>query len=156
MKKILMLSLCAFTLAGCSTAAETETNEPTKVETEEIAVVETSVELPTEDIGDGNFYIVNASGSSESDDVFEFYDAELLNPYLGFEGWDMDGSHKTFIYFDGELVGEELVSDTQSGFDIPMELYHVGTHTVTAIQYDDDTEEGTPLFVTNVDFEIKE
>lgn len=151
MKKILVLSLCAFALVGCG-ATETS-NDPAEPDE---SVVENSISLPTEEIGDGNFYIVNASGSSEAGDVVEFYDADLLNPYLGFEGWDMDGSHKTFIYFDGELVAEEQISDTQSGFDIPMDSYNVGTHTVTAIQYDDDTEDGTPIFVRNVKLEIKE
>lgn len=152
MKKILVLGLCSLVLVGCgSTETEEVTTEEATTEQEVVTVT-----LPTEEIGDGNFYIVNESGSSESGDVVAFYDADLMNPYLGFEAWEMDGSHKTFIYFDGELVAEEQLSDSQGGFDIPAESYAVGTHTVTAIQYDDDTEDGTPTFVRNVNFEIKE
>lgn len=152
MKKILVLGLCSLVLVGCeSTETEDVTTEESTIEQE----VRT-VKLPTEEIGDGNFYIVNESGSSESGDVVAFYDDDLLNPHLGFEAWEMDGSHKTFIYFDGELVAEKQLSDSQGSFDIPKESYDVGIHTVTAIQYDDDTEDGTPIFVRNVNFEIKE
>lgn len=157
-KKLLsLLFASALVLSACGddsgTEERTETEQPSEeAETSE----ETANSLPAEEIGEGEFYIVNGSGSSEDTDVVEFYDEELLTPFLGIEGWGMDGSHKTFIYINGDLVAEEQLSDSQGQIDIPQEHYNVGTHTVTAIQYEDNTEDSEPIFVRNVDFEIQE
>lgn len=165
MKKLVAtLAVSAFVLTACGGAdtSEDAATEEAAVETTDTTAVEESTEntevtqLPTEDIGEGEFYIVNASGSSEDTDVVEFYDPDLMTPYMGIEGWDMDGSHKTFIYLNGELVAEEQMSDYQGSIDIPQDQYEVGTHTVTAVQYDDNTEDGEPIFVRNVEFEIQE
>lgn len=154
-KSLLLFGAGAILLTACGDDGNNE-EDTTKEEPETEEVQEEQSNLPTEDIGEGNFYIVNQSGSSEDSDVVEFYDADLLTPSLGIEGWDMDGSHKTFIYFNGVLVAEEQIADYQGSIDIPTEQYKVGTHTVTAIQYDDDTENGEPIFVRNIPFEIKE
>lgn len=157
----LILGACGSESAESETTADTEetdtaadTAEDTATESEETE--ETNVNLPSEDIGEGDFFIVNQSGSSEDSDVVEFYDSDLLTPSLGIEAWEMDGSYKTFIYFDGELVAEEQLADAQTSIDIPIDKYEVGSHTVTAVQYEGNTEDGEPIFVRNIDFEIQE
>lgn len=158
MKKKLLILFFASGLLLTACGEDTDTPEE-GVSTDSVEEVEseTAASLPTEEIGEGDFYILSPSGTSEDgDDIILFYDEDMWVETLGVEGWDMDGSHKTFIYVNDELAEEMQMANTQSSIEIPENQYEVGEHTVTAIQYDDDTEEGEPIFVRTVNFEIKE
>ena len=63
-----------------------------------------------EEIGDGRFYIRNASGTTENGDEIVVYPSMDSYPfaYVDYELWDMDGSIQTFIYLIIKTLSNNL------------------------------------------------
>ena len=92
-----------------------------------------------EEIGDGRFYIRNASGTTENGDEIIVYPSMDSYPfaYVDYELWDMDGSIQTIIYLDGyEMDRVQAGAGYQSSLML-VEQWEVaqGVHKVEAIQY---------------------
>lgn len=92
-----------------------------------------------EEIGDGRFYIRNASGTTENGDEIVVYPSMDSYPfaYVDYELWDMDGSIQTFIYLDGyEMDRVQAGAGYQSSLML-VEQWEVaeGVHKVEAVQY---------------------
>ena len=88
-----------------------------------------------EEIGDGRFYIRNASGTTENGDEIVVYPSMDSYPfaYVDYELWDMDGSIQTFIY---QMDRVQAGAGYQSSLML-VEQWEVaeGVHKVEAVQY---------------------
>ena len=111
------------------------------------------------DVGEGTFYISNASGSTENGDEIIVYPDMNSIPfaYIDYELWDLDGSILTYIYLDGAEIDREQVG---TGFQsyIPLEdksQVAEGVHTVTAVQYEGNDPAGEIVFFRSANFTVK-
>lgn len=166
MKKTLFILSTALLLAACSNGADTadKATESASVATSEIAssaesniTKATDVDVPTEEIGDGYFNLVNASGdTSMGQPITVLYDPDTIGTDFDIETYEFDGSHTTYVYVDGTFVEKQTFSETQYQFDVPNEiLKKEGTHIVSLVQYDNDEESGIPITVKHQAFEVE-
>ena len=112
MKKLLVVLLAAMFLVACGN------NKPAESKAEAEAEPKTEPEVVTE-MGSGNFYLVNESGSTkdkESIEVMAEKDTSLLQ--IGIETEGIDGSLVSYIYIDGKLATKEQLSDSQASLDL--------------------------------------
>ena len=111
------------------------------------------------DVGDGTFYISNASGSTENgDEIIVYPDMDSIPfAYVDYELWDLDGSVLTYIYLDGAEIDKQQVG---GGFQSSISLEDKsqvteGKHTVTAVQYEGNDPAGEIVFYRSAEFTVK-
>lgn len=143
-KKIMVVALVALFLTACG--GNDNKKEAPKAEPEKIT-----------EVGSGNFYLVNESGStkdSESIEVMAEKDTSLLQ--IGIETEGIDGSLVSYIYIDGDLATKEQLSDSQSALDLSEEFLKPGDHQVVLKQYPDNDENAEPVTVKLANYKITE
>lgn len=123
---------------------------------------DTTTSLPDgaySDVGDGTFYISNASGSTENgDEIIVYPDMDSIPfAYIDYELWDLDGSVLTYIYLDGTEIDKQQVGE---GFQSTIPLadksqVDEGKHTVTAVQYEGNDPAGKIVFSRSAEFTVK-
>lgn len=103
-------------------------------------------------------YLVNESGSTEDGDEIIIYcdTPDTTYTWLGLEGWNMDGSLKSFIYVDGELLETAQIADTQMSIGLNGPTLYPGTHEVTIKQYPGNDETAEPSFVQTEEYTVEE
>lgn len=111
------------------------------------------------DVGNGTFYISNASGSTENGDEIIVYPDMNSIPfaYIDYELWDLDGSVLTYIYLDGiEMDKQQVGAGFQSSIslDDKSEVTE-GRHTVTAVQYEGNDPAGEIVFFRSAEFTVR-
>ena len=111
------------------------------------------------DVGDGTFYISNASGSTENGDEIIVYPDMDSDPFafVDYELWDLDGSVLTYVYLDGVEIDKQQVG---VGFQSSISLEDKsqvaeGTHTVAAVQYEGNDPAGKIVFFRSAEFTVK-
>ena len=111
------------------------------------------------DVGDGTFYISNASGSTENgDEIIVYPDMDSIPfAYVDYELWDLDGSVLTYIYLDGvEIDKQQIGGGFQSSISLEDKSQVTdGKHTVTAVQYEGNDPAGNIVFFRSAEFTVK-
>ena len=123
---------------------------------------DTTTSLPDgaySDVGNGTFYISNASGSTENgDEIIVYPDMDSIPfAYIDYELWDLDGSVLTYIYLDGAEIEKQQVGEGFQG-TIPLtdkSQVTEGKHTVAAVQYEGNDPAGKILFSRSAEFTVK-
>lgn len=160
MKKKNLFTTClaatlALTLVACSGNKNGNTKEETKTENAAVEDVKTAPVEETE-VGQGSFYLVNESGTTENGDPIVIYDGgdtQLMQ--IGLNTTDFDGSKLTYVYIDGELATKEQYGDSQSSLDLESKHLKPGTHQVVLKQYENDDENTDPVTVKFANYEVK-
>ncbi len=111
-----------------------------------------------QEIGDGRFYIRNASGTTENGDEIIVYPSMDSYPfaYVDYELWDMDGSIQTFVYLDGfEMDRVQAGAGYQASMKL-VEKWEVaeGTHKVEAVQYAGNDPANEMTFYRAAEFKV--
>lgn len=165
MKRIIAIGMAAsmvFAFAACG--SQTAAPEPQKESS--VAEVETTAEAPAQsldfdgsgysEMGAGDFAIQTPSGSSEDGNIpFIFANADTYMDSFGYTGFDVDGSHLTFIYVDGMEQAREQIADYQSIVDLAGDLLKEGIHKVEFVQFDTDDPSGNVIMYKTASYEIK-
>ena len=111
------------------------------------------------DVGNGTFYISNASGSTENgDEIIVYPDMDSIPfAYVDYELWDLDGSILTYIYLDGvEMDKHQVGAGFQSSISLEDKSQVTeGKHTVTAVQYEGNDPAGEIVFFRSAEFTVK-
>jgi hypothetical protein len=111
------------------------------------------------DIGNGTFYISNASGSTENgDDIIVYPDMNSFPfAYIDYELWDLDGSLITYIYLDGIEADKQQVGTGYQSSLLLTEKSQItdGKHKVAAVQYKENDPSGEIVFFRSADFTVK-
>lgn len=90
-----------------------------------------------EETGTGKVNLVNESGSTENGNIlYVMYQEDMILMPLGLESEGMDGSKPTIIYLDGEVLGQEQLSDSQTSIELRGDALEKGIHNVEFIQKD--------------------
>lgn len=148
MKKLLAVLLAAMFLAACGNDKPAESKAEAEPKTEPEVVTE---------MGSGNFYLVNESGSTkdkESIEVMVEKDTSLLQ--IGIETEGIDGSLVSYIYIDGKLATKEQLSDSQASLDLSEDFLKPGDHQVVLKQYPDNDEKADPVTVKVANYKVSE
>lgn len=148
----------ALTLVACSGNKNGNTKEETKTENTAVAEKEEVKKAPVEEteVGQGSFYLVNESGTTENGDPIVIYDGgdtQLMQ--IGLNTTGFDGSKLTYVYIDGELVTKEQYGDSQTSLDLRPENLKSGTHQIVLKQYENDEESTDPVTVKFASYEVK-
>lgn len=164
MKKILTIGMSlamvfAFAACGSQSAApaqpSADTSDAGKAATETVQKVDFDGSGYSE-MGAGDFAIQTPSGSSEDGSVpFIFADSDTYMDGFGYTGFDVDGSHLTYIYVDGMEQAKEQIADFQSSIDLTGDLLKEGVHKVEFVQYDTDDPSGNVIMYKTASYEIK-
>lgn len=169
MKKFITTLMAALmisaTLAACGGSTQVNKKQETagsgtKMEQQEEPQPETvTLDFPEGDydeIGEGNVYIINESGTSEDGNVpVIFEDPESAFDIMGLEAWDFNGKNLTYIYVDGMEIATEQLADTQTSIELNGPARNVGTHRVEIVQYDSDKPDGEIITYRKMEYEVK-
>ena len=111
-----------------------------------------------EEIGDGRFYIRNASGTTENGDEIVVYPSMDSYPfaYVDYELWDMDGSIQTFIYLDGyEMDRVQAGAGYQASLMLVEQWEDAeGMHKVEAVQYAENDPANEMTFYRTAEYKV--
>lgn len=106
--------------------------------------------------GNGRFYVVTPSGTSENGDIPIIYtDARTTYYQLEYDAWDFDGSLLSYIYIDNVLIAKKQLANTQSFEALTGDYLSEGIHTVIAVQYDNNTTDGNIITYKTATYEIR-
>ena len=109
--------------------------------------------------GSGEFYISGPSGSTERGESVIFYvdeDHEHAINSLSVISKDLDGSLLTYIYIDDVLNTKVQMANSMNILMLQGYTLDEGIHTVRAVQYaDNDEEGGEVLFEKTEEYEVK-
>lgn len=124
----------------------------------QVSTESASVSVEQAEVGDGNVWLVNSSGSTENGDPIIIYGSG--NPMdleqIGFSSRDVNGALLSYIYIDGVLNDTMQLGDTDASLMITGEDYAIGSHLVEVKQYEDNNEDGTVVFYRSAKYEVKE
>lgn len=167
MKRLFMIGLSLALLlsfAACGSQSAAPGSEPSLNETEEAAkteVAETAKQIDFDgssysEMGEGTFALDTPSGSSEDGSTpYLFIGSDDIMAYVGYTGFDVDGSHLTYIYVDGIEQEREQISDFKSSIIITEDLLKEGIHKVEFVQYDTDDPSGNVIMYKTASYEVK-
>ena len=109
------------------------------------------------DTGDGTFFLVNSSGTSENGNVIVVYaDSDTILEQIGYESSGMNGGALSHVYIDGMLATKEQLGDSQGSLDLSGDSLSSGTHKVEVVQYEDDNVNGAVITYKAASYEVKE
>ncbi|MBC1524917.1 hypothetical protein HB825_05405 [Listeria booriae] len=158
MKKTLILmgvlSVFSISLVACGNDSKDAVDDSNKPKEEKVK--KSSVSFPDSELGKGQIILRTTSGSSENNNIpFEYKDADLLTPQIGFEAWEFDGSKLSYIYIDKVLNSKEQLADVQTSLNLSKNDYKIGKHDVEVVQFDNDKESGKIVTYKKAQYEIK-
>lgn len=149
-KKLTVFALCltfALALVACGKKEEAPSKEAEK----------DFVGDEYSDTGEGTFYLVNQSGSTENGNVIVVYasaDTALTQIELDTSG--INGGALSYVYIDGMLATKGQYSDSQASLDLKDDALSVGEHKVELVQYTDDATDGEVTVYKSCSYEVKE
>lgn len=106
--------------------------------------------------GNGRFYVVTPSGTSENGNIPIIYTDEQTTYYqLEYDAWDFDGTLLSYVYIDNVLVAKEQLANNQSFEALTGDYLTEGVHTVIAVQYDNNDSNGNIITYKTASYEIR-
>ena len=109
------------------------------------------------EMGSGKFYVITQAGSSEDVDSPVIYiDPDVWGTSVEVDAWGFDGTRRTYLYIDGELVDKDQLSDSQITFELSETGMKAGRHTISAVQYDTDDPSGKIVTYKSAVYEAKD
>lgn len=108
------------------------------------------------DTGNGSFYLVTASGSTENGDpVVVYAGSDDILIQIEFDTSGINGGSLSYIYVDGMEKDKEQVSDSQVSLDLSEDDLSVGTHKVELVQFENDDPTGNVTTYKSAEYEVK-
>ena len=162
MRKMLLAAALALAFAMPCTADQkddriAQLESEVEMLKERIAELEGTSASASQDVGEGDFYIVNESGNTKDGNTIVIY-ATGPNTVtgVGITARKMNGALLSYIYVDGVLQDKKQLANTDSNLQLTGDLLAFGTHTVEVKQYENDDESTEPVFVRSAQYEVKQ
>lgn len=146
-KTILLILFLVLVLSACSRSSESESS------TKEKDFDGSSYN----EIGDGTFYLINESGTTENGNIIVIYaDKDTVMTQIGADTLGFDGSLLSYIYIDGMETSKEQLADSQTSITLEKDALAVGVHVVECVQYENNDTDGSVITYKSGSYEVIE
>ncbi|HDR7794161.1 TPA: hypothetical protein QCY19_004876 [Bacillus luti] len=159
MKKFIIAGLSVLLLVGCSTPKEKEDAQPSQEEQVVNASDENMVVFPegAMPIGEGKVKVITPDGTSENGNIpTVFIKKDTLIQQVELELSKFQNDKDTFIFVDQVYADKhQVTSTTQTTVQLKEKTLETGSHTVTAVQYENNDPKGKVISFNQATFETK-
>ena len=157
MKKFIITGLSALLLVGCGVSKE---EVKPKQEGQVVnASDESMIPFPegVMPIGEGKIKIVTPDGTSENGNIpTVFIKRDTLIQQVEIELTDFQNDKETFVFVDDMFEEKyQVTSKTQTTVELKQKTLETGSHTVTAVQFENDDPSGKVISYTQAKLETK-
>ncbi|PGT67673.1 hypothetical protein [Bacillus thuringiensis] len=159
MKKFIITGLSVLLLVGCGAPQEKEDAQSKQEEQVVNASDENMVVFPegAMSIGEGKVKVITPDGTSENGNIpTVFIKKDTLIQQVELELSNFQSDKETFIFVDQMYTDKHQVTSTaQTTVQLKEKTLETGSHTITAVQYENNDPKGKVISFNQATFETK-
>lgn len=159
MKKFIITGLSVLLLVGCGAPQEKEDAQSKQEEQVVNASDENMVVFPEGaiSIGEGKVKVITPDGTSENGNIpTVFIKKDTLIQQVELELSNFQSDKETFIFVDQMYTDRhQVTSTTQTTVQLKEKTLETGSHTITAVQYENNDPKGKVISFNQATFETK-
>ncbi|MFQ6339795.1 hypothetical protein ACLNAL_25000 [Bacillus sp. AF62] len=159
MKKFIITGLSVLLLVGCGAPQEKENAQSKQEEQVVNASDENMVVFPegAMSIGEGKVKVITPDGTSENGNIpTVFIKKDTLIQQVELELSNFQSDKETFIFVDQMYTDRhQVTSTTQTTVQLKEKTLETGSHTITAVQYENNDPKGKVISFNQATFETK-
>ncbi|MGE7889250.1 hypothetical protein ACQKN7_18045 [Bacillus cereus] len=159
MKKFIITGLSVLLLVGCGAPQEKEDAQSKQEEQVVNASDENMVVFPEGaiSIGEGKVKVITPDGTSENGNIpTVFIKKDTLIQQVELELSNFQSDKETFIFVDQMYTDKhQVTSTTQTTVQLKEKTLETGSHTITAVQYENNDPKGKVINFNQATFETK-
>ncbi|WP_406652348.1 hypothetical protein [Bacillus cereus] len=159
MKKFIITGLSVLLLVGCGAPQEKEDAQSKQEEQVVNASDENRVVFPegAMSIGEGKVKVITPDGTSENGNIpTVFIKKDTLIQQVELELSNFQSDKETFIFVDQMYTDRhQVTSTTQTTVQLKEKTLETGSHTITAVQYENNDPKGKVISFNQATFETK-
>ncbi|MED3314099.1 hypothetical protein P4436_25370, partial [Bacillus thuringiensis] len=157
MKKFIITGLSVLLLVGCGAPQEKEDAQSKQEEQVVNASDENMVVFPegAMSIGEGKVKVITPDGTSENGNIpTVFIKKDTLIQQVELELSNFQSDKETFIFVDQMYTDRhQVTSTTQTTVQLKEKTLETGSHTITAVQYENNDPKGKVISFNQATFE---
>ncbi|PEV11775.1 hypothetical protein CN417_07380 [Bacillus thuringiensis] len=159
MKKFIITGLSVLLLVGCGAPQEKEDAQSKQEEQVVNASDENMVVFPegAMSIGEGKVKVITPVGTSENGNIpTVFIKKDTLIQQVELELSNFQSDKETFIFVDQMYTDRhQVTSTTQTTVQLKEKTLETGSHTITAVQYENNDPKGKVISFNQATFKTK-
>lgn len=159
MKKFIITGLSVLLLVGCGAPQEKEDVQSKQEEQVVNASDENMIVFPegAMSIGEGKVKVITPDGTSENGNIpTVFIKKDTLIQQVELELSNFQSDKETFIFVDQMYTDKhQVTSTTQTTVQLKEKTLETGSHTITAVQYENNDPKGNVISFNQATFETK-
>jgi hypothetical protein len=159
LKKFIITGLSVLLLVGCGAPQEKEDAQSKQEEQVVNASDENMVVFPEGaiSIGEGKVKVITPDGTSENGNIpTVFIKKDTLIQQVELELSNFQSDKETFIFVDQMYTDKhQVTSTTQTTVQLKEKTLETGSHTITAVQYENNDPKGKVINFNQATFETK-
>jgi hypothetical protein len=159
LKKFIITGLSVLLLVGCGAPQEKEDAQSKQEEQVVNASDENMVVFPegAMSIGEGKVKVITPDGTSENGNIpTVFIKKDTLIQQVELELSNFQSDKETFIFVDQMYTDKhQVTSTTQTTVQSKEKTLETGSHTITAVQYENNDPKGKVISFNQATFETK-
>lgn len=159
MKKFIITGLSVLLLVGCGAPQEKEDAQSKQEEQVVNASDENMVVFPegAMSIGEGKVKVITPDGTSENGNIpTVFIKKDTLIQQVELELSNFQSDKETFIFVNQMYTDRhQVTSTTQTTVQLKEKTLETGSHTITAVQYENNDPKGKVISFNQATFETK-
>ena len=159
MKKFIITGLSVLLLVGCGAPQEKEDAQSKQEEQVVNASDENMVVFPegAMSIGEGKVKVITPDGTSENGNIpTVFIKKDTLIQQVELELSNFQSDKETFVFVDQMYTDKhQVTSTTQTTVKKKKKTLETGSHTITAVQYENNDPKGKVISFNQATFETK-
>ncbi|MDA2211719.1 hypothetical protein [Bacillus cereus] len=159
MKKFIITGLSVLLLVGCGAPQEKEDAQSNQEEQVVNASDENMVVFPegAMSIGEGKVKVITPDGTSENGNIpTVFIKKDTLIQQVELELSNFQSDKETFVFVDQMYTDKhQVTSTTQTTVQLKEKTLETGSHTITAVQYENNDPKGKVISFNQATFETK-
>jgi len=159
LKKFIIAGLSVLLLVGCGTPKEKEDAQSNQEEQVVNASDENMVVFPegVMPVGEGKVKVITPNGTSENGNIpTVFIKKDTLIQQVELELSNFQNDIETFVFVDKVYADKhQVTSTTQTTVQLKEKTLETGSHTITAVQYENNDPKGKVISFNQATFETK-
>ena len=159
MKKFIITGLSVLLLVGCGAPTEKEDAQSNQKEQVVNASDENMVVFPegAVPIGEGKVKVTTPDGTSENGNIpTVFIKKDTLIQQVELELSNFQNDKETFVFVDQIFADKhQVTSTTQTTVQLKEKMLETGSHTITAVQFENNDPKGKVISFNQAMFETK-